>query len=226
MTGPPIVFINPNSTASMTGAMVAAARAAAPDAVIEGRTSHRGPPAIQGEADGRLAVPPLLDIVREVADAGAGAIVIGCFDDTGLAEARALAPCPVIGLGQAAFHLAVLAADRFSVVTTLAVSVPVVEGNIRAAGFGGKLGRVRASGIPVLQLEAQPAASLDRLRDEIAAAGREDGIGAVVLGCAGMCVLASDLRRTTPLAVIDGVEAAARLAPILAGLHGPDDRQA
>jgi allantoin racemase len=34
------------------------------------------------------------------------AYVIACFDDTGLAEARALTKKPVIGIGQASFHLA------------------------------------------------------------------------------------------------------------------------
>lgn len=215
MTRGAIVFINPNSTASMTEAMVATARAAVPGGLIEGWTSHHGPPSIQGKEDGRLAVPPLLSLVKRASGEGAGAIVIGCFDDTGLAEARALAACPVIGIGQAAYHLAVLTADRFSVITTLAVSVPVIERNIRAAGLGGHLGRVRASGIPVLELEEQPEASAERLGEEAAATARMDGVGAIVLGCAGMSRFAADLRRTARLPVIDGVEAAARLAAIV-----------
>ena len=47
-----IVIINPNSTASMTEAMVEVASATVPGLTFEGWTSHNGPPAIQGREDG------------------------------------------------------------------------------------------------------------------------------------------------------------------------------
>lgn len=142
-----LLLINPNSTESMTGTIAEAARLAAPAGVeIVARTNRSGPPAIQGEADGAAAVPGLLAEIR-AADRP-DAIVIACFDDTGLAEARALAPCPVLGIGQAAYLAAVLLGRRFSVVTTLAVSVPILEANLAAYGLGAACARVRASGIP------------------------------------------------------------------------------
>lgn len=109
-----IVIINPNSTVSMTDAMVETGRKAAPGVDIIGLTSTKGPPAIQGEQDGDAAIPHLLDLVKQADESGAKAIIIGCFDDTGLNVARENASCPVIGIGQAAYHLASL--DRKSVV--------------------------------------------------------------------------------------------------------------
>ena len=103
-----VVLINPNSTEAMTAAMRAAAQAAAPGLALEVWTSHDGPPAIQGADDGARAAGPLLALVDRAVGAGAEAIVVGCFDDTALAEAQARAPCPVIGIGQAAFHLCAL----------------------------------------------------------------------------------------------------------------------
>ncbi len=206
-----VVIINPNSTASMTDAMVAGAQAAAPGVVFEGWTSALGPAAIEGAADGDAAVPHLLPLVRAASDGGADGIVIGCFDDTGLEAARALAACPVIGIGQAAYHMAALRAGRFSVVTTLAVSVPVLEANIAAQGFGGWLGRVRASGVAVLALEADPAAADVAIVAEARAALAEDGVGCIVLGCAGMVGLPDRVAAATGAVVIDGVTAAARL---------------
>lgn len=221
MISRPIIFINPNSTVSMTDAMVATARDMVPGGEVDGWTSHDGPPAIQGELDGRRAVPPLLALVKRASADGAGVIVIGCFDDTGLAEARSLAACPVIGIGQSAYHLAVLAGGRFSVVTTLEVSIPVLEANIRACGLSESLGRVRASGIPVLELERSPQASLRRLREEIAAVEREDEVGAVALGCAGMSGFHYELASESGLTVIDAVEAAALVARTLLDLRRP-----
>lgn len=203
-----IVLINPNSTVSMTEAMQTTAQAQAGTIPVEGWTSTDGPPAIQGPEDGDASVPPMLKLVRKASDAGAQAIIIGCFDDTGLAEARAMAACPVIGIGQAGYHMAIVAGERFSVVTTLAVSVPVLEANIAAYGLSPHLSRVRASGVPVLEIEQAEA----RVIDEIQAAEREDGIGAVVLGCGGMGHLALSGHRHTKLRLIDGVRAATAMA--------------
>lgn len=90
---------------------------------------------IQGPPDGAACIAPLLELMRKASDVGARAVIIGCFDDTGLDQACDIAACPVIGIGQAAYHMAVLADARFSVVTPLDVSVPVLEHNIHTYGF-------------------------------------------------------------------------------------------
>lgn len=210
-----IVLINPNSTASMTQAMLRTARDTAPDASFQGWTSRHGPPAIEGTGDGAAATAPLLELVQRASEAGATVIIIGCFDDTGLAEARAIAACPVVGIGQAAYHMAALAGARFSVVTTLPVSVPILEENINAYGFGGHLARVRASDVPVLALERNAGAAADRIIEEISAAEQEDGVQSVVLGCAGMVDIAEQARSKTQVRLIDGVRAAAHIASFL-----------
>jgi len=210
-----VVFINPNSTRAMTDSILAMARASSPGVPFEGWTSHLGPAAIQGAADGARAIPPLLDLVGKAQARNAPGIVIACFDDTGLDAARKRAACPVLGIGQAAFHTAALRGWRFSVVTTLAVSVPIIEGNIRAYGLSGHLARVRASDVPVLALEDNPAAACARIVDEARRAVAEDAIDAVVLGCAGMARLTAELRTALACPVVDGVEAAARLIAVL-----------
>ena len=60
--------------------------------------------------------------------------IIGCFDDTALEDAANLADCPVIGIGQASYHYAALRNWRFSVVTTLSVSKPIIQSNIEGQG--------------------------------------------------------------------------------------------
>ncbi|MDJ0629343.1 MAG: aspartate/glutamate racemase family protein [Rhodobacter sp.] len=216
----PVVIINPNSTAAMTDAMLATARAAAPSLDFEGWTSDRGPPSIQGAEDGRAATAPLLDLVAKARDAGVNGIVVGCFDDTALADAAALAPCPVIGIGQAAFHACALRQWRFSVVTTLSVSVPVIESNIARYGLAGLLGRVRASEVPVLDLDQAPEAAVAPILGEAERAVLEDDIGALVLGCAGMVHVAAAVRAVLPIPVIDPVEAAAASIAWLCDLTG------
>ncbi|SDY97017.1 allantoin racemase [Jannaschia faecimaris] len=205
-----IVLINPNSTESMTTEMVATATELGVS--VEGWTSHGGPAAIQGPDDGKACVPPLLKLVQKASDSGATAIIIGCFDDTGLGPAREIADCPVIGVGQAAYHMAILAGRRFSVVTTLKVSVPVLTQNIQAYGFDRHLGRVRSSGVPVLALEADPVGAGAKVIAEIDRAAAEDAVDSVVLGCAGMVGIPDLYGKGRKIRLIDGVKSAVRIA--------------
>jgi allantoin racemase len=209
-----IVLINPNSTKAMTDAMVDTAKKTGVE--VEGWTSHAGPAAIQGPEDGEASIPPLLTLVRKASDAGAKTIIIGCFDDTGLDAARDIAACPVIGIGQAAYHIAVLSGRRFSVVTTLEVSVPILESNIRSYGFTSQLARVRASGVPVLDLETDPAGTAPVVMGEINRAVSEDKVNTIVLGCAGMVHIPGHFDKNGAVRLIDGVTSAAQLAMLLA----------
>lgn len=203
-----VVIINPNATEAMTNAMLAVAQEAEPEIQFEGWTSHLGPPSIQGREDGDAATAPLLTLVDRAVAQNAQGIIIGCFDDTALAQAAKRAPCPVLGIGQAAYHAAALRSWRFSVVTTLSVSVPILEENIRALGLAGYLGRVRASEVPVLELEDNPAQAARAVRDEAVRAQAEDKVDAVILGCAGMVQVMQEVRAALRLPVIDPVTSA------------------
>ncbi len=217
-----LVIVNPNSTVSMTDKIVAAARAVAgPDVVIKGHTCAGSPASIQGAADGAAALPHVLAAIKAAASAGADACVIACFDDTGLPQAQRMVKIPVIGIGQAAFHAAMLQGYRYSVVTSLAESVPVIAENIAAYGVGSHCQRVRASDVPVLDFEQAGSSARDRLSDEITRALAQDGADAIVLGCAGMSDLAADLSAQHGVPVIDGVAAACGLAAALVRLQ-PD----
>ena len=201
-----IVIINPNSTVAMTQTLLDTARQMRPDARIEGWTSHDGPPAIQGPEDGAACIPPLLRLVDKAAARGARAIIIGCFDDTGLAQARARVACPVLGIGEAAYAQAARL-GRFSVVTTLPVSIPVLAANVAALGLSDRCARIRASGVPVLDLETDPGTAIPRVLAEVRAAVAEDDIGAIVLGCAGM-VHVAEAAPDVSVPLIDGLRAA------------------
>ncbi len=94
-----IVFINPNSTTEMTESCVRAGRTTlVPGMRLTGFTNLDGPSSIQGAADGETAVPGLLSLIE--ANEHMDGFIIGCFDNTGLDEARKLTNKPVIGIGQ------------------------------------------------------------------------------------------------------------------------------
>ncbi len=204
-----VILINPNSTEAMTLGALETARAAAPEIAFEGWTSRDGPPAIQGPEDGDRAVPPLLELVRRASDSGADAIIIACFDDTGLTEARRLANCPVIGIGQASFILASLMPGRTAVVTTVPEAVPVIEANIAGLGLSQAIAGVVAADVPVLTLEHDPADAAARFHAVSETLPPE--VTNIILGCAGAVTIMGILRQSLPHTLMDGVTAAARL---------------
>ncbi|POF31457.1 aspartate/glutamate racemase family protein [Roseibium marinum] len=213
-----ILVINPNTTASMTAKIgVAAIAAARPSTRITAVNPHTGPAAIQGRKDGEAALPGLFALVEDwlAGPQNVDAIIIACFDDTGLWELKQRCPFPVLGIGEAAYHMAALSAVRFSVVTTLSVSVPVLEDNLRKTGLMARCAQVRASEVPVLALEEEGSAGRSKIETEIAAALAENDIGAIALGCAGMADLAEDLSDKFKIPVIDGIAAAVRLIEAL-----------
>jgi allantoin racemase len=207
-----ILVVNPNTTASMTDKAAQAARAVAADGTeIIAATAAMGPASIEGHYDGALALPGLLQGIRDGEAAGAQAAVIACFDDTGLDAARSLASIPVLGLCESALVTAGFLAQRFTVVTTLERSRVLLENLTRHYGFGGRA-KVRAADIPVLDLERPGSGALDKLRHQIERALAEDGAEAIVLGCAGMADLAFELQTIYHVPVIDGVSAAVKQA--------------
>lgn len=219
-----ILIINPNTTASMTEAIgTAAAKAASAGTTILAVNPDNGPASIQGPEDGEAALPGLYAVFDSymTGEEAFDAVIIACFDDTGLEELRARSQVPITGIGEAAYRLAAETAAPFSVVTTLAVSIPVLEYNIKSYGLAVECARVRASEIPVLDLEQYPQKALARIGSEIADAIESDQCRSIVLGCAGMVDMAQLLENTYHVPVIEGVsaavawcerEAAARLA--------------
>jgi allantoin racemase len=212
-------IVNPNTTAAMTKTIAdAAAKAARPGTRIRAVESTFGPPSIEGAYDDAFAVPGLLARIREGEAEGASAHVIACFDDTGLDAARALGEAPVVGIGEAAFHLATLVAHRFTVVTTLTRSIPVIENNLLRYGLERRCARVRATDVPVLELDNPASGARAKIGVEISRALDNDGAEAIVLGCAGMADLAASLAAEFGVPVIDGVVAAVALAEAMAAL--------
>lgn len=212
-----ICVVNPNTTASMTAKIGAAAKAAAsPGVEVSAVNPEFGPPSIEGFYDEAFAVPGLLGEIAKAPDADA--FVVACFDDTGLDAARCGTGAPVVGIGEAAFHVASLVSEKFSVVTTLRRSIAPIEHNLVRYGLATRCVRVRAANVPVLALEEPGSDARRAIEAEIARALAEDGAEAIVLGCAGMTDLARDLEGKAGVPVLDGVACAVALAEALVRL--------
>lgn len=213
-----ILVVNPNTTASMTEKIGAAARRVSSTGTeVLAVNSANGPASIEGFYDEAMSLAGMLAVIRNTPDYDA--VVIACFDDTGLDAARCLTDKPVIGIGEAAYHMASMISNKFSVVTTLGRSVPALEHNLQRYGLIARCARVRSSEVAVLELEHPASDACNRISAEIGRAVAEDRAEAIVLGCAGMTDLADTLAKEHGLPVLDGVSCAIGLAEAMVKLR-------
>ena len=174
------------------------------------------PVSIEGFYDEALSVPGTIELVQN--HPKADAYIVACFDDTGLDALRCLVSAPVVGIGEAAFHVASIIANKFSVVTTLSRSIPAIEHNLTRYGLAARCAKVRASEVPVLDLENNSKSARQKIGEEIRKAIEEDHSEAIVLGCAGMSDLTESLSNEFGIPVLDGVACAVSLSESLVQL--------
>jgi allantoin racemase len=214
-----IKVINPNTTASMTATIGAAARTvAAPGTEILAATSPTGPVSIEGHYDEAVSVIGVLEEVHRGEAEGVDAYVIACFGDPGLLAAREIARGPVLGIAEAAMHLASLVATGFSIVTTLGRTRIIAEHLVHRYGMEPICRGIRSTELAVLDLEDPASDARAVIIEECRHALAEDGSGAIVLGCAGMADLVAAVERELGVPVVDGVAAAVKLAECLVSL--------
>ena len=207
-----LLFINPNTTTSMTKMIEAQVRlVAAPGTEIVAVNPSRGPAAIETRRDEEMAIKEMLSSLSTWQPDSFDGVAIACFGDPGLDRVRALVRAPVVGIAQAAMLSACALGTKFGVVAALDSAIPIMTDLAAGYGFGERLTGVRPVGLGVLEV----AKDLDRGRGAIEAAVRrsftDDGADSVCLGCAAMGQLAPVLTAELGRPVIDGVQSATKL---------------
>lgn len=209
---PAIGVINPNTSLAMSEGIAASARRASRGEIVM-TTSRHGAASLEGHFDEALAVPGMLERLLEMArgEKRIDGYLIACFGDPGLAAAREVADVPVMGIAEAGMQMATMIARRFSIVTTLARTLPIAEHLLHQYARAGHCAGLHACELPVAAFESGETAVYERLLHACREALSRDKSDAVLLGCAGMSELAERLTQALGVPVIDGVVAGVSL---------------
>jgi allantoin racemase len=211
-----LLLINPNTSGPMTESIAQAARAvAAPGTDVRAVHPSFGPVSIESHYDEAFAAAGVAEQMRLAADWAPDAVVIACFGDPGLEAARELTEAPVLGIAEAAFHASTMLATGFSVVTTMTRTCIMAERLVQRYGMHHQCRGIHGTDIPVLALECCGEATLQQIEEAARVALERDRSGAIVLGCAGMAPLCTELSRRLGVPVIDGVAVAVKFAEAL-----------
>lgn len=126
---------------------------------------------------------------------GFDAIVVNCFDDYGVEQARSVVDVPVIGIGSASLHRAVSIAPRIGlIVPNLPGQVAFAERQIADLGLSSALidDGIRMDALPFaeswMQSLQDPALAVTRFAP-LARGLVHDGAGCVVFGCGGFSLV-------------------------------------
>lgn len=213
-----LLLVNPNATAAITDAMAGEARlACSPDTEVVAVTAAFGTLYIENRVEVAIASHALVETLAEHAG-GCDAVVVSAFGDPGLAAAKELLDVPVVGIAEAAMHVACMVAGRYSIVCMTPRLRTWYEEVAREHDMDARLASVRSV--------AAPPADVTRARDQLAGAVGEqalravesDGAEAIVVGGGPLAGVAGIIAPDLPVPVIDGVHAGVRVAEALAGL--------
>lgn len=214
-----IQVINPNTCLEMTQSIAESAiKVAADSTEIIAVSPSQGVASIEGHYDEAIASFHLLELVKQGQSQHVDGHIIACFGDPALDAARELTDAPVIGIAEAAFHMATLIATKFSIVTTLKRTKIIAEHLLHQYGYSHKCEKIHCIDLPVLDLEKNEKETYDKLLETCLRAKENDGVGAIVLGCGGMSKHVESISKELNIPVIDGVTAAVKLLEALHGL--------
>ena len=208
-----ILVINPNSSHACTAGIEAAI---APLHIPGVRVVSLpgGPPAILTWRDWFSVAEPLCRLVEATP---AGAYVIACASDPGVAAIRTATTRPVLGIFACAIAAAITRAERFGVVAIVDASKPRHMQVLRAMGLEARLAAEVAMNVSMdtlLDPAAARAGLVRAARDCVAA-----GAGAVILGCTGMAAHQAAMEQAAGVPVIEPAQAGVAAALLaLAGV--------
>jgi allantoin racemase len=203
-------LVNPNTNASTTVRMLAAASDAAKGRItLEGVTAPFGASLITDEAELDRAAEAVLSLVPALTQECQG-LIVAAFGDPGVGRLRTLTAIPVVGIGEAGIREAAAGGRRFCIVTTTPGLVVAIDHRVTELGFEANYAGVVLTKGDAVAITNDPS----RLESELAAAiGRavgELGVEAVVVGGGPLSDAARRLAEVFSVPIVQPVAAALR----------------
>jgi allantoin racemase len=208
-----ILIINPNTSSEMSETIDKMARQVSSHGTeITTVNPEDGPAFIANAHQAALQATRVVDLV-EKNRMNYDCFVIACGVDPGLEACRIVAK-NVVGAGEAAIMTACAVAKRFSFLSPLKGGEASKRERLRLLGID----QTRCASVRVVGsgLDDEIIRKRDERFDLYYEAGRrcvdEDGAGALVLTCAGMCDLEDRLEKLLKIPVFSGVESGVKIA--------------
>lgn len=209
-----IMVINPNSSETVTGAIMdSAKRAAAPATELVAVTTKGGTRNVDSAfADYLSGAFMIRTCLEAVATHRSDAVVLAGYGRVGIDALREALAIPVVSIAEASMAMACLLGHRFTTLTMLQQFIPYQEDLVRLGGFEARCASVRAININVEECVTNRGKTLRELKAQIVKIVAEDRAEVVILACAGLCGYDAELSRLAGVPVLDPVAVGVKVA--------------
>lgn len=205
-----LLIINPNSSEEMTRDIHNTVAYAADEVFsIEVVRMEGSPHVLESFADYTLAGAQVIAYLRRMQTQGQfpyDGVLLACMGDPCLYAVKEVSPVPVVGIAEAGISTALLAGYRFSILASSAKAKPMMESMVMSYGLTARMASVETFDLPIdaFLMDAEILRSNIRRTAECA---ESHGADVLLLGCAGMTMLSSEMNTLTRLPVIDPIKA-------------------
>lgn len=218
-----ILLINSNTNSEVTQTIKAEAkRWAGPDTNIDSTNAAFGPDIIATRAEAAISQHGLLDACARHGD-DADAIIVGMSLDAGVWAARELMDVPVVGMSEAALHMASLHGNRIGMLVFGSITQTYQE-MAEAYGYGGRIGAIEALNISPQEHLRDPEKIEDKIITRCSALAQAGTIDSVILVGAVAAGLPKRIQEKLPIPAFEGISCAVLLAESLVRMRAPKAR--
>lgn len=215
-----LLVVNPNSSETVTAAiMQSARRAASPGTDLVGVTTRGGTrnidSAVGDYLSGAYMIRTCLDAVAAHQPDG---VVLAGFGRVGLDALKEALAVPVVSIAEASMAAACLLGHRFTTLTMLQQFVPYQQDLVRHFGLEARCASVRAINVNVEECVTDREKTLRELEEQVRRIVDEDRAEVVILACAGLCGYDAELSRLAGVPVLDPVAVGVKTAEGLVAL--------
>jgi allantoin racemase len=215
-----IMVLNPNTSTAVTERIAGVIRQVArPDTQVEVTQIPHGPEALESFYDEALAIPYVLEMVREAGKNGFDAVIIAAFCDPGIEAVKEISTIPVFGLEEVSFSVALLLGNRFGILTEKKSKEAVKAREVRKHGLESRFASVRALNMGVVEIANDPVNAKQTAINIAKRMIEEDGAEVIIMGCASMAGYSEDLEQALKVPVLDPVAVTFKLVEGLCELH-------
>ena len=145
-----------------------------------------GPASIETEFDEAMCQPDTILKIVDAENEGSDAVVIDCMGDPGLKGARECVSIPVIGPCETAMHYASMLGHKFTVLTVLDRTKPLIENLSKIYGVSSKCTPAVSVDIPVLELENDLNYTLTKMTEKSIETIKNHNTDVIIFVCTGM----------------------------------------
>jgi allantoin racemase len=215
-----LLIVNPNSSDTVTAAIMESARhAGGPSTELIAVTTKGGTRNIDSAFGDYLSGAYTIRTTLEaVAVHKPDAVVLAGFGRVGIDALKEALVIPVVSISEASMALACLLGHRFTTLTMLQQFIPYQQDLVRLFGFEAKCASVRAINVNVEECVTNRETTLRELKEQIQKIVAEDRAEVVILACAGLCGYDAELSRLAGVPVLDPVAVGVKVAEALVAL--------